>query len=184
MKIRNKTIYERGYRWTKLKLMHINDSPHRIAMGVAIGLFIAWTPTVGFHIVLALALALLLRANKIAALVSIWINNPITMIPMFYSGYVLGKVSSNVFTGTGELTRAQMFDLFHQFDALGSVFTNFHRPEFWRAILDMLLKVGLDLWIGCVIIGIVSAVIGYFGAYGLILWHRRRNPRRRYASLQ
>ena len=49
-------------------IVMLDDTPHSIALGTAIGLFIAWTPTVGIHMILVVALALLFRANKVAGL--------------------------------------------------------------------------------------------------------------------
>ncbi|HEY5139337.1 MAG TPA: DUF2062 domain-containing protein, partial [Methylococcales bacterium] len=72
----------------------------------------------------------------------------------------------------------------HKMDTIGSVFTNFHRAAFWRELFDILLKIGLELWIGCLIVGLVVAVVSYFITRSVIVWHRRRNPRRRFAELQ
>lgn len=65
---------------------------YTLARGVAVGLFIGLTPTVGVQILLMLALSVLLRANFPAAFVASWINNPVTF-PAFYFGFhQLGQV--------------------------------------------------------------------------------------------
>ena len=54
-------------------------------------MFIAITPTIPFHTVLAVSLAVLLRASKLAAALGVWVSNPLT-IPLFYYGsYRLGR---------------------------------------------------------------------------------------------
>src|SRR5437867_5606952 len=73
-------------------ILMLDDTPHSIALGTAIGLFIAWTPTVGIHMILVVALALLLRANKVAGLIAVYISNPITLVPMYWIEYKLGAV--------------------------------------------------------------------------------------------
>ena len=63
-----------------------------LARGVAVGLFIGLTPTVGIQTVLMLAASALLRANFPAALVVSCLNNPLTF-PAFYFGFhQLGQV--------------------------------------------------------------------------------------------
>lgn len=57
-----------------------------LARGVAVGLFIGLTPTVGVQTVLMLALSVLLRANFPAAFLVSFINNPLTF-PAFYFGF-------------------------------------------------------------------------------------------------
>ena len=63
-------------------ILMLEDTPHSIALGTAIGLFIAWTPTVGIHMILVVSLALFLRANKVAGLIAVYISNPLTLAPI------------------------------------------------------------------------------------------------------
>ena len=62
-----------------------------VARGVAIGLFVALTPTVGLQTLLMLALCSLLRGNFIAAFAVSWISNPITLAPLYLTYYLLGQ---------------------------------------------------------------------------------------------
>jgi uncharacterized protein (DUF2062 family) len=164
----------RALRWLKLHILHINDSPARIARGVAIGIFIAWTPMIGFHIVMTLAASFLLRANKVAALVAIWINNPFTIVPMFYPGYRLGHRIVGVVRPEAASSMADMKELIERFTSARDFLTNFHRLDFWHEVLDLLVKIGVELWIGCLILGTIAAVLGYFAAYGFVIWHRQK----------
>ncbi len=68
-----------------------------LARGVAVGLFIGLTPTVGVQTVLMLVASVLLRANFPAAFVASCINNPLTF-PAFYFGFNrLGRVVMSFF---------------------------------------------------------------------------------------
>ena len=65
----------------KLRLLRLSASPHSIAAGVAIGIAVAWTPFLGVHIIIALAIAFILRAwrtDKIASLLfvpyALWVT--------------------------------------------------------------------------------------------------------------
>lgn len=74
----------------------LQGDPHYVAMGMAIGVFIGITPTIPLHTVIAVVLAFVLRGSKPAAIIGVWIANPIT-IPLFYWGsyeigmFMLGK---------------------------------------------------------------------------------------------
>ena len=73
------------------QLGELRGKPHEISLGMAIGVFIGITPTVPFHTVLAVSLAVLLRASKLAAALGVWVCNPLT-VPLFYYGsYRLGS---------------------------------------------------------------------------------------------
>jgi uncharacterized protein len=181
---RTKGMWQQAKRFIKLRILHVSDSPHKIAMGVAIGLFIAWTPALGIHMILVLALCALLRANKIAGLASTWVCNPFTFGVVYIPSYFVGRAVVDFWRGSPGINRAEVEQLLHEMSSLGSIFTDFHRAAFWRESFDILVKIGLELWIGCLIVGLIMAVAGYFLTRGFIVWHRRRNPRRRYTELR
>jgi uncharacterized protein (DUF2062 family) len=78
------------------RIKNLEGDPHYVAMGLAIGVFISLTPTIPFHTVLAVSLAIILRGSKAAAVLGVWFSNPITA-PIFYWGsykvglYLLGN---------------------------------------------------------------------------------------------
>lgn len=69
-------------------LWHINR--YSTSTAFFIGLFCAFIPLPG-QIVIAAIAALWVRANLPLAIALVWISNPITMPPMFYSCYKLGS---------------------------------------------------------------------------------------------
>jgi uncharacterized protein (DUF2062 family) len=71
-------------------LLHVEDSPSRVAAAFALGLFIAFFPILGIHTGMAIAIALAFRLNKVAILFGAWTNNPWTVTPMYTAGTVLG----------------------------------------------------------------------------------------------
>lgn len=64
---------------------------HVLARGVAVGLFVGLTPTVGVQTVLMLAACLLLRANFPAAFLASWVSNPLTMAPLYLAYGLIGE---------------------------------------------------------------------------------------------
>ena len=73
------------------KVLRVEDTPHSIAMSVAVGVFIAWTPTIGLQMIITLAICWILRVNKIAGPLMAWLTNPLTIVPIFYFNYVIGR---------------------------------------------------------------------------------------------
>lgn len=70
-------------------LFHLNR--HSVSVAFFVGLFIAFLPTPGQMPLAALG-ALLLRCNLPISIALVWITNPITMPPIFFACYQLGRV--------------------------------------------------------------------------------------------
>jgi uncharacterized protein (DUF2062 family) len=71
-------------------LLHVEDSPHRIALAFGIGVWIAFFPVLGIHTGMALAIAFAFRLSRVAILLGTWVNNPWTIAPMYTAGTLLG----------------------------------------------------------------------------------------------
>jgi len=74
-----------------LRLLRLRAQPDEIAKGFALGIFIGMTPTFGFQMLIAIFFALLLRENKIAAAIGVWISNPITAPFIYAAEYETGR---------------------------------------------------------------------------------------------
>jgi uncharacterized protein (DUF2062 family) len=61
-------------------------------MGMAVGVFVAFTPTIPFHTLLSITLALVFGGSKPAALVGSWLSNPLTIPGLYYGSYRMGMV--------------------------------------------------------------------------------------------
>ena len=79
-----------SFRQTYRKLLQLDDTPHSIALGAALGMFITFTPTVGIQVLIVLILSMVVRFNRFAAIVLIYLSNPVTIIPIYYADYVIG----------------------------------------------------------------------------------------------
>lgn len=64
-------------------LFKLNDPPHRLALAFAVGVFIAFSPTIGLHTGSVFLAAWLFRLNTLVVLTAALINNPWTIVPMY-----------------------------------------------------------------------------------------------------
>lgn len=137
------------------KLLQLDDTPESIALGAAVGMFIAWTPTVGIQMIVVIMLALVIPMNRLAALIVIYISNPLTMIPMYYLEYVIGLQILG--------DQAMNYDAFLEF--FNEILEIANRETFWSATRVFLEQLGYPvlkaLVLGGTILGILTAVPTY-----------------------
>jgi uncharacterized protein (DUF2062 family) len=83
---------QRTIRYYYLKFIRLKGDPYTLARGIAVGTFIGITPTIPFHTILALALALVFRGSKVAAVLATFVvSNPITFLPQYYLSWQIGN---------------------------------------------------------------------------------------------
>ncbi|MFZ5448822.1 MAG: DUF2062 domain-containing protein [Thermodesulfobacteriota bacterium] len=141
------------YYW--LKFLRLQDDPRQIAGGAALGVFIAFTPTIPFHTVGALTLAALLRVSPVATFLCIQICNPLTIPPIYIAAYKVGQ--------------------FLLYRGKPLIFPETFSFEAW---LRVLWEGGLALQVGGVIIAIPPAIVAYFLTLWIVRRHRRRKTQK------
>ncbi len=72
------------------EMLRLDDTPHRIATAFSLGIFIAFSPFIGLHIISAVFLAWVLRLNGVAVMLGTLLNNPWTFAPIFGGSLWLG----------------------------------------------------------------------------------------------
>src|SRR4030067_3236607 len=65
-------------------IFQAKESPHRIAMSFALGVFWGMSPLLGIHTIGAFFTAWLLGLNRFVAVVGVYITNPWTIVPIYY----------------------------------------------------------------------------------------------------
>jgi uncharacterized protein (DUF2062 family) len=83
--------WPRAVRYFGKRIVRLSDSPHAIAVGFAVGFFVAWSPLFGLHYLIAVVLAFVLRGNVLAAVLSTTIGNPLTVPAMWVADFKLGE---------------------------------------------------------------------------------------------
>jgi uncharacterized protein (DUF2062 family) len=75
------------------RLLAIDDPPERTALAFSIGVFIAFSPFLGLHTIIATAIAFAFRFNKIAIYTGTFLNNPfLTLVPIIIASYGVGAL--------------------------------------------------------------------------------------------
>jgi len=137
-------------------IIHLDDTPHSLALGTAIGVFIGLTPTVGIQMVLVMITAFLTRRffhfNRIAGLLGVYISNPVTTIPLYWYSYRLGTCFFEHHMTWAEFKR---------------LFTDAELMNWWGTLKTVFFAVGPPLIVGSIVLGAILAVISYVLIYVL-----------------
>ena len=70
--------WRRAIEYLSHRIKRLQDSPHRIALGLSFGVFASFSPLFGFHFVLGALLAYVFNANIFASILGTFFLNPIT----------------------------------------------------------------------------------------------------------
>ena len=143
------------------RLVTLKSSSRKIAAGLALGVFLSFTPTFGFQTVLALGAAAALKVNPISCVLGVNLTNFFTVIPLYSLCHGVGRWVLGV---------EQTVNVTLQREGI---------------LLNLLSLGGRGLqWIGiesvgAVLVGSISAGIAYFLAlFGVIRYRTARLNRR------
>lgn len=74
------------------RLHSLDDTPERIALAFAFGVFLAFSPLLGLHTLLGLTIAFIFGLNRVAVLLGVWVNNPWTLVPIYAAAAYVGRL--------------------------------------------------------------------------------------------
>lgn len=83
--------WRRGLEYLGHRVRRLPDTPHRVAFGFAVGVWASFTPFFGAHLLLAAAVARLLRGNVVASLIGTLVGNPLTFPLIAAMSLALGR---------------------------------------------------------------------------------------------
>ncbi|MEK6852523.1 MAG: DUF2062 domain-containing protein [Nanoarchaeota archaeon] len=89
---RGKTGYKDRLKKAWQDIFSLEASPHQIALGFTIGIFMGILPLAGIEYLIAIALMFILRVSKLALFTGLLIVNPITTPLVYYASFQLGKL--------------------------------------------------------------------------------------------
>jgi uncharacterized protein (DUF2062 family) len=147
-----------------LKLLRLRGTPHSIAMGAAIGVFIGLTPTIPFHTVTILALTLLSRTSFIAGFItSVVVCNPLTYIPIYYFSSLIGNLVTPFNLNWDKLKTT--LDVVLSDSSLGLKI---------QALLSMGYEATIVMLVGGIVLALPFAVVSYYVCHFLLVSYRRK----------
>jgi uncharacterized protein (DUF2062 family) len=165
MPSREKVDSEKLLRWlkpimNKPYLWHLRR--HGVAKSVGWGMFWALIPIPG-QSVPAVLFTIWSRGNVPLALAATWISNPITLVPHWWSAYVIGKfILRSEGVDDIQWTREYWHTKTESFSAL------------WHFISHNFWSFYLPLMVGSIVEGVVIGGAGYFLVMWLWKWHSSR----------
>lgn len=132
------------------QILALDDTDHSKALGVAIGMFIGMTPTVGIQMILVMVTAVLTSRlftfNRVAALLTVYISNPLTMLPIYWMNYKVGT-----WFVAGHATRDQFAQIL-KYDGF---------KQWWQTILGLFVTIGTPLIVGSLIVATTCGLLSY-----------------------
>jgi hypothetical protein len=151
------------------RILHLDEPPELLARSFAVGVFVAFTPTLGFHTVTVLTLAWMLRLNKAVALTGTLVNNPWTIAafyiaPTWAAAWVMRRVGIHVPSMGYDEVSARFLSVVETHE--------FWEASFWKMLAEVFRPYMMAFFVGTTVAGLAAAVITYFLAYYGIKYYR------------
>jgi uncharacterized protein (DUF2062 family) len=141
--------------------LHLADPPWRLALSLAVGVFISFTPFYGLQTLLAIGTAVVLRLNRAATVTGTWLNLP-WFAPLVYAGAL--RLGTLVIPDPQGIRGAWLAQILSEPGSLS-----------WRDLPVLLDHVSLPLLVGTSLLGGVAGIVTYVVSFRLIT--RRRAAR-------
>lgn len=152
-------------------LVRQRGSPEAIARGMALGMVIAFSPTIGIQVVLALFLATVINANRLAAVVPVFATNIFTVPVVYGFTYAVGNRLLPGRFRSAETVRGILWDFSRK--VRGQEFSG------WGETFSEFLRLGNELFWPMVVGGLVVGVAAAAVSYPATAWAVRRYRLRR-----
>jgi uncharacterized protein (DUF2062 family) len=150
-------------RWQQfiLHLMGKEDPPEKVAAAFALGVAISFfTPLTGFHTLIALGLAFLLRLSKVDVIMGTLVVNPWTVVPVISFEEMLGKKILHYSPSLAP--RLPWREVLHR--------------QFWHTLRGSGWSYLAALTVGSVIVSFAAASLTYFLVHSVILRYEKTHP--------
>lgn len=165
----------RAMRYIIHRLRRLPDPAHRISRGIASGVFVSFTPLFGLHFMASMLIALLIRGNMLAAILSTFVGNPITFpiiagMSMRIGNRILGRPVGEMGLGnTVEAFASATADIWKNFLTL---FTQ--QDADWSGLALFFDRVFLPYLVGGFLPGLGAAFLAYGLSRPVITAYQKR----------
>ena len=143
------------------RVKRLPDTPHKIAIGIATGVFCSFTPFFGLHFFLAAFVAYIFKGNIVAALFGTFFGNPVTwpFIASFsvkLGQIILGYPVTNFETFLEHFVEASDATI----QGVKSLFG--YGESDWALLYSFFRELFLPYFIGGFVLGLIAALFTYF----------------------
>ena len=169
----------RGVDYIGKRMRRLPDSPHRIALGFAIGAFVSFTPLFGLHFFLAAGIAWALRANVLAGLFGTAVGNPLTFPLISVTSLWLGRWMLGRSHGGSEFREVS-----HAFaEGMNAIWATVrswfgYGPSMLDGLLKFLDDIFLPYLIGGILPGLVTGALCYWILGPIVAAYQERRRKR------
>ena len=133
------------FRYQLIRLHRLAEDSHAIALGVAWGVFVSFTPFLGFHLILCTIMCIILGGSKLASWIGSLIGNPATFPIFFWADHSLGSWIMELL-GIASANTAEISFENLSFDTLFSDMSNIIIPILFGAVIMAPLAAATSYW--------------------------------------
>ena len=146
-------------------IFQVNETPHRIALAFAVGVFMGISPLLGLHYIGGIMLALLFRLNKLITAIGVTVNNPWTIVPISSFCTWFGAKLLGLKQVLPEVDWKSM--------SLSNIISKMSDMDNFLIIVDKLMPLIKSFFVGSFVICIISAIASYFIIKVLAIRYRK-----------
>ena len=141
-----------------VSIFRVDDSPHRVALAFAIGVFLAFFPVMGIHTILALSIAWVGRFSAPVLIAGTFVNNPWTIAPIYGGSFWFGVLLTGSSPSSLSGIEWKEMEITAIWDAL--------KPVLW------------PFCVGTIVAGVLAGLVAYFIARPMIQVYQTRRAQR------
>lgn len=164
--------WRRASRYVAYRLRRLPDPAHKIARGIACGVFVCFTPLYGLHFLISAGLAWAIGGNVLAALLATFFGNPLTFpiiatMAVEVGTWMLGQEAVPLHQIVSSFSYASV----ELWSNLAAIFT----PETvsWERLSAFMRTVFWPYLVGGLLPGLAVAIVAYYVSYPLINAYQR-----------
>ncbi len=146
-------------------IFYIKETPHRISLAFAFGVFMGVSPFLGLHYIGGISLAWLFRLNKMVTFIGISVNNPWTLVPI---------CSGAAWIGAKLLGLNQVLpDVDWKSISLLNIISKFTELDNFIVLIKQMMPLISAFFVGSFVLCVPAAIASYFIIRVLITRYRK-----------
>ena len=141
------------------------DTPQRIALAFALGVFMGISPLLGLHYIGGFFFAWIFRLNKLVTLIGVSVNNPWTIVPISSFCVWVGKKLIGIKQVLPEVDWKSV--------TLTTIISKFTEIDNFIYLIHKLMPLLASFFVGSFVICTFTAIASYFIIQTLVIRYRK-----------